>query len=56
MQKLGQVVNDHRNAQGLTLRDLAKTLKVTAPTVQRIERGKEISAPTLRKVMDWLFQ
>tara|TARA_R110000822_G_scaffold287368_1_gene408636 strand:- start:74 stop:247 length:174 start_codon:yes stop_codon:yes gene_type:complete len=54
MMKLGLVLMLYRESAGITKKELAKKLNINVSSVDRLEMGKNIQAPTLAKIMIWL--
>jgi transcriptional regulator with XRE-family HTH domain len=54
--KLGHVMRKWRLMSERSLRDVCDELKISAPTLMRIEQGKLMDAPTLAKVLGWLME
>ena len=44
----------YRESAGITKKELAKKLNINVSSVDRLEMGKNIQAPTLAKIMIWL--
>lgn len=42
--KFGKAINAKREAEGLSIRDLAKRMKMTPATLSRADRGLHVSA------------
>lgn len=53
--RLGQILQKWRLMSDLTLREVAKLMKVSLPTVQRIEQGRQMDGETLAKVLMFLM-
>ena len=53
--RLGRIIRRYRAFEEISLRDLAKQTGVSLPTLSRIERGKMPDAPTLVRLLLWLF-
>lgn len=53
--RLGNVIADYRWANRIGVRDLAKEIGVSHPTLNRFERGENCDADTLTKIIAWLF-
>lgn len=53
--RLGQIIADYRWANRIGVRDLAKEIGVSHPTLNRFEQDKNCDAETLTKIMAWLF-
>lgn len=51
---LGQLVTNKRDQRRLSLRDAAAEIGVSAPTLQRLEKGSVPAMPTLLKLVEWL--
>ena len=39
LRELGQMMKQHREAEGLTLRELAHETRITTPVIEALERG-----------------
>ncbi len=53
--RLGKVIADYRWANRIGVRELARTIGVSHPTLNRFERGEKCDSDTLTKIMAWLF-
>lgn len=53
--RLGGVIADYRWANRVGVRELAKEIGVSHPTLNRFERGENCDAKTLTAIMAWLF-
>ena len=53
--KLAQMIQIYRAVQGITVRDLAREIKLTPSTLNRFENGKECGGETLSKILKWLL-
>lgn len=51
--KFGMYVASHRRSLGLSLRDAAKLLGVSAATLSRIERAEKPEIDTFVKICKW---
>lgn len=53
--KLGEVIRRWRRNSDVGLREAAREIGVSHGTLSRIERGEDMDAKTLVKVLSWLF-
>jgi transcriptional regulator with XRE-family HTH domain len=53
--KLGEVIRRWRRNSDVGLREAAREIGVSHGTLSRIERGEEMDAKTLVKILAWLF-
>lgn len=53
--RLGGIIADYRWANRMGVRELAKEIGVSHPTLNRFERGENCDAATLTTIMAWLF-
>ena len=53
--QLGVVLEKWRWAQKITFRDAAKSIGISYPTLNRIERGEAMDGKTLARILQWLF-
>src|SRR5687767_4264169 len=51
---LGDLIRSRRKAQGLSLRDAANQMGVSAPTLQRVEAGQPPNSTSLVRITTWL--
>lgn len=54
--RLGEVLRKWRLMSTLNTRDVARDIGVSAPTLNRVERGEAMDAVTLSKILVWLFK
>lgn len=54
--KLGAVLRSYRLLKELDLRTLGKEIGVSAPTLMRIEAGRQTDAGTLLKILNWMIR
>ncbi len=52
---LGKIIKGWRESENLGIREAAKKVGVSAPTLSRIENGKPVDGQTLIKILDWLL-
>lgn len=52
---IGKVLHSYRVMNEISLRDLGKQLGISAATLMRLEKGNNIDAQSMFKVMQWLF-
>jgi transcriptional regulator with XRE-family HTH domain len=52
---LSEVLRKWRAMRELTLRDASKAIGISAPTLMRLEHGRQPDGKTLSKVMRWLL-
>jgi transcriptional regulator with XRE-family HTH domain len=53
--KIGEVIKSWRQKRDLGVREAAQTIGVSHGTISRIERGEQIDARTMMKLLNWLF-
>lgn len=53
--KIGKLLVMYRAMQSLGTRGLAEEIGVSAATINRLEKGKEIEGKTMIKIVTWLF-
>lgn len=53
--KLGEVIRRWRRNSDIGLREAAREIGVSHGTLSRIERGEEMNAQTLAKILMWLL-
>jgi ribosome-binding protein aMBF1 (putative translation factor) len=53
--RLGNVIADYRWANRVGVRELAKEIGISHPTLNRFERGEKCDSDTLTKILEWLF-
>lgn len=53
--KLGEVIRRWRRNSDVGLREAAREIGISHGTLSRIERGEEMDAKTLVKILAWLF-
>lgn len=53
--KIGTVLRKYRAIQEINLRDLAKEIGTSAPTLTRLEQGHGIDNVTMLALINWLF-
>ena len=53
--RLGKILADHRYANRMGVRELAKDIGLSAATLNRIENGKPCDGDSIAKLMIWLF-
>jgi len=53
--RLGQIIADYRWANRVGVRELAKEIDVSHPTLNRFERGETCDSDTLTKILTWAF-
>ena len=53
--RLGHVIADYRWANRVGVRDLAKEIGVSHPTLNRFENDGVCDSDTLTKILSWLF-
>ena len=53
---LGVLLTKWRWAQRINLRDAAKMINISTPTLSRIENGKPMDGLTLSRILVWLMQ
>lgn len=54
--KIGEVINNWRRIQGIGVREAGVEIGISHGTVSRIERGEQIDAATMMKLLHWLFE
>ena len=52
--RLSEVLRKWRALREITLRELAAEFGISAPTLSRIEHGRQCDAETLVKILVWL--
>ena len=52
---LGTVIHKWREASGINLRDAAKEIGVSYPTLSRLENGHDLDGDTLVTVICWML-
>jgi transcriptional regulator with XRE-family HTH domain len=53
--RIGEVIRSWRQKRDIGVREMGQELGVSHGTVSRIERGEQINAVTLVKLINWLF-
>jgi DNA-binding XRE family transcriptional regulator len=53
--RLGKVIADYRWANRIGVRDLAKEIGVSHPTLNRFENDGTCDSDTFVKIMSWLY-
>jgi transcriptional regulator with XRE-family HTH domain len=53
--RIGEVIHSWRQKHDVGVREMGQYLGVSHGTVSRIERGEQIDARTMLKLMNWLF-
>jgi transcriptional regulator with XRE-family HTH domain len=53
--KLGDVLKKWRQMSDLTVRQAAKEIGITFPTLSRIEKGISMDGTTLAKILCWML-
>lgn len=53
---LGRLIRCWRLIEELDLRSAGKLLGISAPSIMRIEQGREFDASTLLKLMNWMMR
>lgn len=53
--RLGVVIKKYRRIQEVDIREVAKEIGISAPTLMRIEHGRDCDAQTLRLILNWLM-
>jgi DNA-binding Xre family transcriptional regulator len=53
--RLGNVIADYRWANRVGVRELAREIGISHPTLNRFERGEKCDSDTLTKILNWLF-
>jgi transcriptional regulator with XRE-family HTH domain len=51
---LGDLIRSRRENEGLSLRDAAEEIGVSAPTLQRVETGQVPNTASLMRITSWL--
>lgn len=51
---LGGLIRSRRKAEGLSLREAALQMGVSAPTLQRVEAGQQPNSANLVRITEWL--
>lgn len=54
--RIGDVINNWRRIQGIGVREAGEEIGISHGTVSRIERGEQIDAATMMKLIRWLFE
>ena len=54
MDLLGALLKSRRDRDGLSLRDVAEQMGVSAPTLQRVEAGQQPNSANLVRIAAWL--
>lgn len=54
--KLGLALRSYRLLRDMDLRALGKEIGISAPTLMRIERGRNTDADTLLKILTWMLR
>jgi transcriptional regulator with XRE-family HTH domain len=54
--KIGEVIRSWRQKRDLGVREVAQIIGISHGTVSRIERGEQIDATTMIKLLRWLFE
>lgn len=54
--KLGACLRSYRLLKELDLRTLGKEIGISAPTLMRIEAGRQTDAGTLLKILNWMLR
>jgi transcriptional regulator with XRE-family HTH domain len=54
--KIGEVMRSWRQKRDLGVREAAQMIGVSHGTISRIERGEQIDATTMIKLLRWLFE
>lgn len=53
---LGHVIKRYRAAENIGVRALSKDIGISAATLNRIERGENCDAKSLKKIFIWLLE
>jgi transcriptional regulator with XRE-family HTH domain len=53
--RLGDVLRRWRKMADINIRDAARSMKVSAATLSRIENGKDADGKTLAAILTWLM-
>ena len=53
--KLGKLLNNYRQINNITVRELAREIGISIATISRLENNKDIYASTMKKIMVWMF-
>jgi transcriptional regulator with XRE-family HTH domain len=53
--RVGPLLRSWRQKHDIGIRELAQEIGVSHGTVSRIERGEEINAATMMKLLNWMF-
>jgi len=53
--QIGKVLRSWRRIEDIGVREAAQVIGVSHGTVSRIERGEQIDAVTMMKLLNWLF-
>jgi transcriptional regulator with XRE-family HTH domain len=51
--KIGELIKTWREAERVTLRELAPEIGIPVPTLNRAEKGEPMEAKTLAKIITW---
>jgi transcriptional regulator with XRE-family HTH domain len=54
--QIGKVLRDWRRIEDIGVREAGKQIGLSHGTVSRIERGEQIDAATMMKLLNWLFK
>lgn len=54
--RLGELLKRYRQYRDITVRELAKEIRISAPTISRIERGNDCDSHTLIQILIWMAQ
>lgn len=54
--KIGEVIRCYRRIKDVGIRETAREVGVSHGTLSRIERGDQMDAYTMMKLMRWLFE
>jgi transcriptional regulator with XRE-family HTH domain len=52
--KIGELIKTWRDAERVTLRELAPEIGIPVPTLNRVEKGEPMDGRTLAKVITWM--
>lgn len=53
---LGRLIRCWRLIEELNLREAGRLLGISAPSVMRLEQGREVDASTFLKLMNWMMR
>ena len=53
---IGKLMRIYRSVNDFAVRRMAKEIGISAATLSRIERGNQMDAKTMIKLMNWLFK